>query len=160
GNDVEDMRLQLVESARNAFFEYYLVGRAISVNEENLRLLAAFREEARTRYEKALVPQQDVFQADVEMGRQQERQLTLDRMRRVAMARINTLMHLPPETALPPPPERLTIEGTVPSVDRLRELALSRRPDLQALTQRIRADEASLALACKEFYPDVEVSAA
>ena len=160
GNDVEDMRLQLVESARNAFFEYYLVSRAISVNEENLRLLAAFRQEAKTRYEKALVPQQDVFQADVELGRQQERALTLDRMRKVALARINTLMHEPPETPLPPPPERLTIEGTVPSVDSLRGLALSQRPDLQALNQRIRADEASLALACKEFYPDVEVSAA
>src|SRR5262249_26652942 len=77
GKDFEDMRLQLVESARNAFFEYYLVSRAISVNEENLRLLGAFREQAKARYEKALVPEQDVFQADVELGRQQERRLTL-----------------------------------------------------------------------------------
>jgi cobalt-zinc-cadmium efflux system outer membrane protein len=160
GKDVEDIRLQLIESARDAFFEYYLVVRAISTNVDNLRLLTGFREEAKSRYEKALVPEQDVFQADVELGRQRERELTLERMRKVAIARINTLMHMPPETALPPPPERLTLDRTMPSVDVLRSLALNQRPDLQGLSERIRADEASLALACKEFYPDVEVSAA
>jgi outer membrane protein TolC len=160
GREVEDMRLQLIESARHSFFEYYLVSRAIAVNEENLRLLKSFREEAKTRYEKAIVPEQDVFQADVELGRQQERGLTLERMRKVAIARINTLLHLPPESPLPPPPERLTISDVLPPLEVLRGLALDRRPDLQALVDRIRAEEASLGLAHKEFYPDVEVTAA
>jgi outer membrane protein, heavy metal efflux system len=160
GKEVEDVRLQLIESAKNCFFEYYLVSRAIAVNEENLRLLKTFREEAKTRYERALVPEQDVVQADVELGRQRERGLTLERMRKVAIARINTLMHLPPETHLPPPPERLTMAGALPPLEVLRGFALNRRPDLQALADRIRAEEASLALAYKEFYPDVEVTAA
>src|SRR5262249_21162340 len=38
GNDLDDMRLQLIESAKGSFYEYYLVTRAIAVNEENLRL--------------------------------------------------------------------------------------------------------------------------
>ena len=42
----------------------------------------------------------------------------------------------------------------------LRGLAVSRRPDLQALADRIAADEAALGLAHKEYCPDVEVTAA
>src|SRR5262249_30088282 len=57
GRDVEDVRLQLVESAKSAFYEYYLVGRALAVNEESLRLLNEFRQNAETRYKTGLVPQ-------------------------------------------------------------------------------------------------------
>jgi outer membrane protein TolC len=160
GHEVEDMRLQLIESAKSSFGEYYLVSRAIAINQENLRLLRTFREEAKARYEKALVPEQDVLQADVELGRQQERALTLERMRKVAAARINTLMHVPPETSLPPPPERLPLGEALPSADVLRSAALNQRPDLRALADRIAAEEASLKLACQEFYPDFEATAA
>lgn len=160
GNEIDDMRLRLIEAARSAFFEYYLAGRAISVNEDNLKLLRAFREEARSRYEKALVPQQDILQADVELGRQQERGLTLERMRRVTVARINTLMHLPPDSPLPPPPAQLNLAGALPSAEALRARAVVQRPDLQALANRIAAEEASLGLAHKEYYPDFEVMAA
>ena len=159
GNEVDDMRLQLIESTKSSFYEYYLVARASAVNEENLRLLREFRDEAKTRYEKALVPEQDVVQADVELGRQQERKLTLERMRKVAVARINTLMHLPPATPLPPPPERLTLGEALPTADVLLARALSDRPDLQALANRVAAEEAALELAQKEFYPDFELMA-
>jgi outer membrane protein TolC len=160
GHDVEDTRLQLVESARNAFFDYYLVERALAVNEEALRLLKEFRENAETRYKTGQVAQQDVLQADVEIGRQRERQVTLERMREVAVARINTLMHLPTTSPLPPPPKHLELAGPLRDVQALQAATVSRRPDLQALADRIAAEEASLALARKEFYPDFEVSAA
>lgn len=160
GHDFADTRLQLIESAKDGFFEYYLVSRASAVNAETTRLLMTFRQEARARYEKALVPEQDVLQADVELGRQQERGLTLERMRKVASARLNTLMHFPPDAPLPPPPERLEWSAPLPGVEVLRGLARNQRPDLQASADRLAAEEASLRLACKEFYPDVEVSAA
>jgi outer membrane protein TolC len=160
GNEVDDMRLQLVESAKSSFCDYYLVGRALAVNEESLRLLKEFREQAKARYERALVPEQDVWQADVELARQRERGLTLKRMRNVVVARINTLMHLPPDAPLPPPPERLTVGDGLLTVEELRARAVARRPDLQALANRIAADEAAFRLAEKEFCPDLEVMAA
>jgi outer membrane protein, heavy metal efflux system len=160
GNEVEDMRLQLVEGARSAFYDYYLVQRALAVNDESLRLLQDFRKNAENRFKTGLVPQQDVLQADVEIGRQQERQLLLGRMRKVALARINTLMHLPPDAPLPPPPSELKLAEPLPEAQELRQMALDQRPDLQALAHRIDADLAALALARKEFGPDVELMAA
>jgi outer membrane protein TolC len=160
GHSVEDMRLVLVEAAKGAFYDYYLVDRALAVNAENLKLLREFRENAEKRYSTGLVPQQDIFQADVEIGRQQERQLTLERMRQVAVARINTLMHLPPDGPLPPPPAKIGLAETLPQAQVLRQTALANRPDLKALADRIAAEEAALGLAHKDYCPDFELMGA
>jgi outer membrane protein TolC len=161
GNEVESVRLQLIEAAQDAYYEYYLVGRALAVNAQNLELLREFRGNAETRYRNGQVPhQQELLQADVEIGRQQERHLVLERMRQVAIARLNTLMHLPPDFPLPPPPDVVQFDERLPDIGALRAQALSRRPDLQVLANQIAGDQAALALAYKEFYPDAEFMAA
>jgi outer membrane protein TolC len=96
----------------------------------------------------------------VEIGRRQKRQLTLERIRKVTIARINTLLDLPPEGALPAPPGRLAVSGPLPDVSQLWATALAGRPDLKALENRIRSEEAAVGLAHKEVYPDFEASAA
>lgn len=160
GHDVHDTRLQLIEATQTAFYDYYLVERALAVNEEAQRLLKEFRENAETRYRTGQAPQQDLLQADVEIGRQRERQITLERMKQVSVARINTLMHLPTGSPLPPPPKEIEQAGTLPDVRELQARAVAQRPDLKALADRIAAEQASLALAHKEFYPDFDVMAA
>lgn len=159
-NDVEATRLQLIEGAKSAFYEYFRVDRALEVSEENLKRLREARQNAETRFKNLQAPQQDILQADVEIGRQQERELTLRRMREVAVARLNTLMHLPPDNELPPPPAQLAHGDALPDAPALRAFALSRRPDLQALAARIDAEQAMLELAYKEYCPDFEVMAA
>lgn len=159
GRDVEDTRQQLIEAARVAFYEYYLVGRALDVNVESLRLLKEFRANAEARYKTGTAPQQDILQADVEIGRQRERQLKLERTREVAIARINTLSHQPPTAPLPPPPKDLRPKGLIPDAESLQAAAFSRRPDLQAVASRTRAGQAAVALANKEYYPDFRATA-
>jgi len=159
-NDVEDTRLQLAESARGVYFDYYLAEKALDVNAKNLELLAKFKRNATTRFETGLAPQQDILQVDVEIGRERDRRLGLDEARKIAVARANVLMHRLPESPLPPPPKEMALDPSPPDVSELRSAALARRPDLQALSDRIAAERASLALADREFYPDFEVMAA
>lgn len=159
-NDLEDTRVQLIEAARLSFFEYYLNDRALSVNEEALKLLTEFRQNADARFKAGQAPQQDLFQADVEIGRQKERQVILERMQKVAKARINTLMHLPSTAPMPPPAQGSPQWMTLPEIETLQTQAVRSRPDLQALADRIAAEEAAFALARREFYPDAEVSGA
>src|SRR5262249_55170842 len=49
GRDVDDMRLQLAESARSAFYDYFLADRATVVNKDSLELLRRLRENAQSR---------------------------------------------------------------------------------------------------------------
>ncbi|MCI0683743.1 MAG: TolC family protein [Gemmataceae bacterium] len=160
GRDVEDVRLRLIESARSAFYDYYLVERAKEVNDEALRLLKELRANALERFTNRLAPEQDFRQADVEIGREHAHHFHLERVKQVAIARINTLMHLPTGSPLPPPPKALRPAEALPDVGALQALALDQRPDLKALADRIAADQAALALAAKDYYPDVEVMAA
>jgi outer membrane protein TolC len=160
GHEVEDTRLQLAEAGRQAFADYYLADRLLEVNAEGLKLLDEIHRDALARYRspdpKMKTNQQDVLQVEVEIGRQREMRLTLERTRRVTVARINTLLHLPPDAPLPPPPAKISPDEGLPDAAALRAVALARRPDLLALADRIAAEEARLALAHKEYCPDFE----
>jgi outer membrane protein TolC len=94
-NDVDDVRLQLIESAKNAFYEYYLAERALEVNQESLDLLKRILEDAQARYQTNVekISIQEVYQFKVEISKEERRRLELERMHQVAKARINTLMH-------------------------------------------------------------------
>ena len=158
--DVENARQQLIESARDAFYDYYLTYRALEVNADSLRLVKSFKQDAEARYRTSQVPQQDILQAEVEIGSLREREITLDRQRQVAIARINTLLQLPPSLPLPPPPKEIQVEGELPDPQTLLEQALAQRLDLMKLAEQVRAAKAAVKLAYKEYYPDIDAMAA
>ena len=97
--DVDDAELQLVESTKLALLDDYLVRRDLELNAEALRLAQGFRETADSHYRNNLVTQQDILQADLELSELRRRQFELERMDRVAAARINTLLHRPADSA-------------------------------------------------------------
>lgn len=155
--DVGEARLRIAEAARMAYYDYFMAHRQLAVLKESTTLLGSFRDIATTKYESAEVEQQDVLLADVELAQIERRRLELERNARVAQARLNTLLLLPADAPLAPPPDELPLSDATSTADELRAQALSQRPELAAQEARIRAERYSVALACKEFYPDVEV---
>ncbi|HEY7309131.1 MAG TPA: TolC family protein [Gemmataceae bacterium] len=160
GRDVENVRQQLIESARDAFYDYYLTFRSLEVNAEALRLLRRFKQDADARYRTGQVSAQDPLQAEVEIGRLREREIVLERQRQVTIARINSLLQLPPALPLPPPPKEIQVEGELPDPKALLEQALAQRLDLLKLADQIKAAETAVKLAYKEYYPDIDAMAA
>lgn len=156
--DIDDTRLVLIAAAKSALADYYLAERGAAVAQENAKLLREFRQNAESRYKTGQSPQQDLLQADVEVARQEERIVSLRRAKQVAIARLNTLMHQPPDSPLPPPAD-IREARSIPEPAVLRASALA-RPDLKALMDRLTAEEAALALALKEYKPDVDLMAA
>ena len=157
--DIGDARLRLAEAARTAFYDYYLARRQMDVNTSTRRLLTQFREIATSKYQVGQATEQDVLQADVELGSLESRRTELTRDEQVAVARINTLLHREANHPLPPPPAKVALPDSLPAAEALQQAAAQSRPDLYALQARIRAEQANLALACKEYYPDVNLVA-
>ncbi|WP_197453827.1 TolC family protein [Caulifigura coniformis] len=157
--DVADVELRLTEAAKLAFYEYYLATRKLEVRHDSEQRLKAYRETALSKYETAQVTQQDVLQTDVELAQLERRRIELQREQQIAAAKINTLLHRPPETALPPAPMRLDADRAVLSATALHQIAVRCRPDLTAMSARIQSERTAIELACKEFYPDFEVMA-
>jgi outer membrane protein TolC len=157
--EVGEQRLRIAEVVRRAYYQYFLANRQLALLDESRGLVETFRDAAKTKYESAQVEQQDVLLADLELAELKRRQIELARQSRVAAVRLNTLLLAPPDTTLPPPPSELTVEDLPASVQELQELALVQRPELAAQAARIRAERYAVTLACKEFYPDVELVA-
>jgi outer membrane protein, heavy metal efflux system len=156
--DIGDVRLRLSEAARTAFYDYYLARREAEVNDSTSGLVTQFHEIAQSKYQVNQTTQQDVLQADVELATLESRRTELTRDEQVAIARINTLLHRAADHPLPPPPAKLPLLDSLPTADILQQTAQS-RPDLFAMQARIRAEEANLALACKEYHPDLNLVA-
>jgi outer membrane protein, heavy metal efflux system len=78
----------------------------------------------------------------------------------VAIARINTLRNAPTNDPLLPPPQQMNIVPDLPPIDKLQSDALGQRPDLKALEDRVKIEQAALSLAMRDYYPDTEVMAA
>jgi len=157
--DLGDTRLRLAEAARTAFYDYYLARREMELNAATRDLLRQFRDIAANKYQVGQATQQDVLQADVELAGLEGRRTELARDKHVAVARINTLLHREANHPLPLPPAKVAVPDSLPAVESLQEAAARSRPDLYAAQARIRSEEAKLALACKEYYPDVNLVA-
>lgn len=155
--DVDDARLRLVQTTRLALLDYYLVRRDLALNAEALDLGHSFREIADSHYRHNLVTQQDILQADLELSELERRKFELARMDRVAAARLNTLLHRPADMPLSPPPGRLPEPIASPLLETAQQLAAERRPDLMALGERVQAERTAVAIAEREYYPDVTV---
>ena len=157
--EMGDTRLRLAEMTRMAYYDFYLAQRMTEVNAATRKLLTQFRTIARNRYESGQVTEQDVLQTDVELANLQSRLSELARNEQVAKARINTLLHRMPDCPLPPPAVRLSLHDMLPEAAALQGMAEHARPDLYAASARAQAEEANLALAYKEYYPDIAMVA-
>ena len=155
--DVDDARFKLIEMAKLAYLDYYLVQREREINSQNGSIVQDFREIALAKYRGNLVTEQDVLQSDVELAELKRRQIELERVHKVAIARINTLLHRAANHVLPPPLQGLPAPDLPVTTEVLQQWAMNRRPDLAALGVRVRAEQAAADLATKEFCPDVEV---
>ncbi len=154
-SDLDNAELQLVESSNTAFLDYFLVRRDLAFNAEAVKLVQGMRDDADVRYRQNQATQQDLLQADLEVNELRRRQFELERMDRVAVARINTLLHRSVGHPLPPPPSRLPEAVLGPSPDVAQELATQRRPDLAAVAAHLRAEQTTVALAERDYYPDL-----
>jgi outer membrane protein TolC len=165
-HDYETARLDLALAAVDLFDDYYLVARALEINDAHVRLLEDFKRAATAQYAAGLLSQQDPLQAEVELAHLEHREVELVTQKRVTVARLNALLHRAPGTPLPPPPAMLSFAASWEPSAELRdeaaigfeELAVASHPEVAAAAAEVRAREAEVRLAAFEAYPDFGVA--
>lgn len=186
--EIERVRHSVIEDVKLAYYEVYFIDRALEVTERNEALLADFAHLTSVRFGVGSGAQPDVLKAQAERTGLSDRLVSLRERRSVVVARLNSLLDRPTEVRLPgvelPTSVRRTalgggersltfasvsLSGVSPAGDRgpapgiptlaeLHALAAENSPLLQSHTLRIRAQEATAALAGKAKLPDVNVS--
>ncbi len=152
----EAQQVRLSSDVKQAFHEYAYLAGATRVGKENLALMQHFEEVARTKHLTAAATHPDILRAQIEVARLQNELISLERSRSPTVARLNALLNRPADAPLPWPRE----EPNQPAeVDRSRLMATlkSRNLELQARNFDIERLDREVALAQRDFYPDVGV---
>lgn len=150
----EAAKLRLFDEVKQAYYELYYVGRAVGVAMDNVDLLKQLEEIARSKYESGTAEHGDVIKAQVELDKLRDRLRTLQDFKHPVTARLNAALNRPAESALPFPTNHSP--GVLPSgTAQLQEQLKSSNPELKSLDFLAGKDKAAIALARKEFYPDV-----
>jgi cobalt-zinc-cadmium efflux system outer membrane protein len=155
---IDQARLKLTEEARSAYADWYFIHASIRINGINKSLLQEFRNIAEIKYAAGRASKQDALRAEVEVALLEHRDIVLERRRGEVLAVLNTLLQRLPDQPLPLPAD-LPEATPLQAVEQLRTAALATHPDLRALAARIQAGRSRVALAKRDYYPDIQLSA-
>jgi len=154
----EQERLNLLYRVKDAYYEYYYLGRAIQITEENVNLLTRL-ERVASQQVRGGAAQQDMLKAQVELGKLRDRLESLRDMRAAVAARLNAELNRPTNAPVPWPKEVHEQVMRFPE-DQILQLTRSANWELRALSSEIERNRKLVALSRKEFYPDFGVGVA
>lgn len=154
----EAKKLQLFSEVKQAFYEYTYLAGATRVARENLELMRHFEEVARTKHLTAAATHPDLIRAQIEVAKLENEVVTLERSRAPTVARLNAVLNRPADAPLLWPREE---PGPPVKVDRsvLVALLMNRNPELQAMGFDVERLDKEVAVARRNFYPDIGLGA-
>jgi outer membrane protein, heavy metal efflux system len=150
----EAAKLALFSRVRNAYAETFYLTRSIAVVRENLDLAKNLEGVVRERYRTGHATNADLIRAQVELGRVEDRLRTVTDLQGPIAARLNAALGRPAAAALPRPtalPAAVFTASDDEVIAWLREAS----PELRAMRHDIARHEHAVALARKEYYPDI-----
>ena len=146
-------KLKLNQAIAAAYAELHYLNRNIAVTKDRIQLVRDLEEVARTRY-KSGAPMAAVMQAQVELGRLEDRLNSLNDMLEPGSAKLNALLNRPADAPL-------ALAATLPysaieaDADALAENIVDTSPELQEFATRIEQGDKQLKLAQRNRWPDV-----
>jgi len=150
--------LEVIEQVKRAYFDLYFLQSAITETERLRPQLENVIAIARTRYETSApgAGLDSVLQAQVELAKLKARLVELEETKVRAQARLAGVLHLSPSTRIEPAGQvdhaQLAHEAKV-----LVGLAESCQPELEARRREVSRDRASIRLAQRDYWPDVNL---
>jgi cobalt-zinc-cadmium efflux system outer membrane protein len=152
------VHLDVIGRLKVSYFEYAHLQELIAIVERSRGVLERIARTAEARYAVGEGVQQDVLRAQLELSLLLERLTRLEQQRRSTAAELNALLDRPPHAPLGPA-EHVTRATIGHPLDALRAAAEAHSPALAAARERVAGAESGVALARREYYPDLVVKA-
>ena len=156
GFRAEDVSWELRNQTAMAFYDLYATDRALDVARETLRLLQDIAATAEAMYRVGDGRQTDVLRARVEIARMAQDTLRMQAMRQAMSARLDALLDRDPSAEIGAP-ALPAFPDSIPTLAWLDSVARDTRPMIRAGLDVVRAADASVQLARKEIFPDLQV---
>ena len=157
----EATRLQVMDQVNRAYHEYAFQWHAVLIARENLDLLVDLEAVTRTMFRTGTATLADVNRAQIEIGRLDEQVRSLEDLVGVSAAELNAVLGRSAHARLPATPVRPTLHviAALPEYTDAQWLALARQdnPELAAARYDAEQQHLAIALARKNYFPDVAV---
>jgi outer membrane protein, heavy metal efflux system len=146
-------QLDAVALVKRAYYDLYVSERNIEILAENRKILEVFHTNAKSRL-KTGGTQQDVIRTELLINQLDREEAITQQGFASARASLARQLHTGPGFDLRTLPE-LTLGAAPEEVERLNQMAIAARPELQGRLAAIARDETAVELARKRFYPNV-----
>jgi outer membrane protein, heavy metal efflux system len=153
-DQVNEIRSKVIQG----YWSLSLAYASYNITQKDKELWEQVVQVAETRYAVGQGMQAEVLQAQVELGNYLDRLFQWQQRQESLRADLNALRSKPPGTPITRP-QPLTPRPLTLKLENLLALAAD-QPQLQALKTQVAKQEKAVALAKKEFFPDVKVSVA
>ena len=153
---VGDVAWDVRNQTAMAYFDLFATDRALVVARETLRLLQDIEQTTQSMYRVGEGRQADVLRAQVEIAKMAEDTLRMQAMRTAMSGKINALLDQPTDSRIAMVAQPC-FPDTLPERDKLEAMAIAGRPMIRAGLADERAADASLGLAKKAIWPDLQV---
>lgn len=151
---LRQVELKVVRLVKEVYLEYALNNETLRITEEGLELLRYFEAVALSRYSAGRLDYAALLKIQVELARLEERQRSLIDQNEPLRGRLNALLGASRDRARALP-ERLPVIALALAPGGLYDLARQHSPTLAGAEQAVAKAKAGLALAEKDFYPDL-----
>jgi outer membrane protein TolC len=152
----EKTKLHLFYRVKSAYYEYYYLGRAVAITEEHIKLLINLETVARTRFKTGQASHTAVIQAQVELGKLDDRLRTLESLRVPIVAKLNAALNRPSDDSLPWP-QTIPYDNPAFTDREVFECLAEGNPDLKRLDFLAEKEQFAIKLARKNYYPDITI---
>ena len=152
----EQTRRQVISDVKVAYYEYFYYSKAIEITAKDKDLLQKLASIAESLYRVGKGMQPDVFRAQVEVSRIDQKLIVLRQQEDTVRARLNTLLYRAPDSPLPPPAMFAPAEFHA-TLDDLYALAHQSDPSLEQDRRMVEGNRDAVNLARKAYAPDFSV---
>ncbi|MBT3192550.1 MAG: TolC family protein [Verrucomicrobia bacterium] len=154
--EYEKTKLALFRSVKTAYYEYWYLAQAIAVTKEHISLVGNIEGVARTRFKTGAAANSSVVQAQVELGKLDDRLRSLEALRRPIVAKLNAALSRSTHLPLPWPHSIPDVAASFTDEEAMQWLAAS-SPELRRLDHLVLKEEAGNKLAKRDYYPDISL---
>lgn len=157
GEEYRAVLLNVIEKLKTSYFEYYYTEKAIETISMTIEYLKQLEKLAEVRYQVGKGIQQDIWKAQLEVSRLQERLEVLEQTRGSVIAVLKSILNRPDDAPLGRPAD-FTLTELSYTLNELIEIAQKNSPELKKVEKMKERDEFGLNYAKLQYLPDFSLT--
>lgn len=157
--ELKAKELEVSSMVKETYYDYALVAESMNIAREIKDLLSYMARVAEAKYATGQVSQQDTIKVQVETTMLTNEIISLEAEKGIAAARLKSILSRPQDSVMGEPGS-LPKEKIVIKTEDLINTAVRQNPEIKAAQSEAEANEISVDLAKKNYYPDFMVGVA